>query len=49
MEKKIITKETIISAINKMVSNKKDVRDYIKGKVDFKTLENKGIKFAKPL
>ncbi len=32
-----------------MVSDKEDVRSYIKGNTDFKTIENKGIKFARPI
>lgn len=32
-----------------MMSDKEAVRSYIKGETDIKTIENKGIKFAKPI
>ena len=42
-------KELIKKALKKMLSNKKLVQDYIKGKVDLKTVEEAGIKFVDPL
>lgn len=49
MNKKKINKALIIKSITKMMSDKEAVRSYIKGETDIKTIENKGIKFAKPI
>ena len=49
MNKKKINKALIIKSITKMVSDKEAVRSYIKGSTDFKTIDKKGIKFAKPI
>jgi len=49
MNKNQINKASIIKSIAKMVADKEAVRSYIKGATDFKTIENKGIKFAKPI
>lgn len=49
MNKKKINKALIIKSITKMVSDKEAVRSYIKGGTDFKTIDKKGIKFAKPI
>ncbi len=42
-------KTLIIKSMAKMLSDKKIVRSYIKGNTSIKTLDEKGIKFAKPL
>ena len=39
----------ILKSITKMVNDKEVVRSYIKGNTDFKTIQQKGIKFAKPI
>ena len=44
-----INKALIVKSITKMVYDKEAVRSYIKGNTDFKTIENKGIKFARPI
>jgi hypothetical protein len=49
MNKNKMNKALIVKSITKMVSDKEAVRSYIKGNTDFKTIENKGIKFAKPI
>jgi non-homologous end joining protein Ku len=49
MNKNKINKASILKSITKMVSDKEAVRSYIKGNTDFKTIENKGIKFARPI
>ncbi len=49
MKKKGLNKEAIIKSIIKMMSDKDDVRSYIKGNVSFETLTKEGIKLAKPL
>jgi len=40
---------SIIKSVTKMVSDKKAVRSYIKGNTDLKTIDKKGIKFARPI
>lgn len=47
--KKIITKESIMKSITKMVEDKATVRSFLKGKTTIETVTQKGIKFAKPL
>ena len=47
--KKIITKESIMKSITKMVSDKATVRSFLKGKTSIQTVTQKGIKLAKPL
>jgi hypothetical protein len=42
-------KNFFIKSITKMVTDKEAVRSYIKGNTDFKTIKNKGIKFARPI
>jgi hypothetical protein len=49
MKKKELNKEAIIKSIIKMMSDKEDVRSYIKGKIPLEALTKKGIKLAKPL
>ncbi len=49
MNKNRINKALIVKSISKMVSDKEAVRSYIKGNTDIKTIENKGIKFARPI
>jgi hypothetical protein len=49
MNKNKMNKALIVKSITKMVSDKEAVRSYIKGNTDFKTIENKGIKFARPI
>lgn len=49
MEKKKINKASVVRSVTKIVSDKEVVRSYMKGNTDFKTLKNKGIKFAKPI
>jgi len=49
MNKKRINKALIVKSIAKMVSDKKAIRSYIKGNTDFRTIKNKGIKFASPI
>ena len=49
MDKKKINKALILKSVAKMVADKQAVRSYIKGSTDFKTIEKKGIKFAKPI
>ena len=47
--KKIITKESIMKSITKMVSDKAMVRSFLKGNTPIEKLTQKGIKFAKPI
>ncbi|WP_432670375.1 hypothetical protein [Flavobacterium sp. SM2513] len=47
--KKIITKESILKSITKMVADKATVRSFLKGNTSIETVTQKGIKFAKPL
>ena len=47
--KRIITKESIMKAITKMVADKATVRSFLKGNTSIETVTQKGIKFAKPL
>jgi hypothetical protein len=49
MKEKNITKKAVLKSATKMLSDKELVISYIKGKASLKTLEKKGIKFAKPL
>lgn len=49
MNKNKIDKAFILKSIAKMVSDKEAVRSYIKGDTDIKTIQNKGIKFARPI
>lgn len=47
--KRVITKETIMKSITKMVADKATVRSFLKGNTSIETVTQKGIKFAKPL
>jgi DNA-binding winged helix-turn-helix (wHTH) protein len=47
--KRIITKESIMKSIAKMVADKATVRSFLKGNTSIETVTKKGIKFAKPL
>lgn len=47
--KRIITKESIMKSIAKMVADKATVRSFLKGNTSIETVTQKGIKFAKPL
>lgn len=47
--KKELNKELILKSVTKMVTDKKAVRSYIKGKTTLQSLTARGIKFAKPL
>lgn len=49
MNNKKVNKASIIKSITKMVSDKEAVRSYMKGETDLKTIDKKGIKFAKPI
>ena len=49
MNTKSINRKHVIESINKMKSNKDLVRSYIKGQTDLKTVQSKGVKFAKPI
>lgn len=42
-------KATVIKSVKKMMTNKGLVRSYMKGATTIQSLNNKGIKFAKPL
>lgn len=42
-------KETILKSVKKMITDKKEVRLYLKGKTSIQSLITKGIKFGKPL
>ena len=39
----------MIESVNKMITDKNNVRLYIKGKISAQSLTKKGIKFAKPI
>ncbi len=45
----MITKESIMKSITKMVEDKATVRSFLKGNTSIETVTQKGIKFAKPL
>ena len=47
--KTTIDKNKVKEAIKKMYEDKEDVRSYIKGKTDLKSIKERGIKFAKPI
>ena len=49
MSKKTVNKAQVLKSISKMVSDKKAVRSYIKGETDIKAINEKGIKFVKPI
>lgn len=44
-----VNKKALNKSVAKMVSDKKLVRDYMKGRVSLNELKKKGIQFAKPL
>lgn len=48
MIKKHISREMIIKSICKMADNQKLVRLFLKGKIDLKTLDDRGVKLKKP-
>ncbi|MCZ8144274.1 hypothetical protein [Flavobacterium sp.] len=47
--KRIVTKESIMKSITKMVADKTIVRSFLKGNTSIEAVTQKGIKFAKPL
>lgn len=47
--KKTLNKERVKESILNMVEDKKLIRSYLKGDVNLAVIENKGIKFAKPI
>ena len=49
MDDKKINKASVIKSVTKMVSDKEAVRSYLKGETNLKTMDKKGIKFAKPI
>ncbi len=49
MKENVITKDTILKSVQKLLADKETVRSYIKGKTTLNTVTKKGIKFAKPL
>ena len=49
MNEKHINKASILKSLTKMVADKEAVRSYIKGATDIKSIENRGVMFAKPL
>lgn len=49
MENSRINKDKVFKSVAKMLSDKEDVRSYIKGNISIDALSKKGIKLAKPL
>lgn len=49
MGNKKINKAKILKSITKMVADKETVRSYIKGKANKEQINERGIKFAKPI
>ncbi len=47
--KRIVTKESIMKSMTKMVADKAIVRSFLKGNTSIEAVTQKGIKFAKPL
>jgi hypothetical protein len=49
MKNKKYSKETIVKSLLKMISDKSNVRSYIKGEISLKTVSKKGVHLAKPV
>lgn len=47
--KTVITKESVIAAMQKALENKRTTIKFLKGEITKEQLEQKGIKLAKPL
>ena len=42
-------RDKVLKSVKKMITDKDNVRSYIKGETSLQTLSEKGIKFVKPL